>query len=537
MLFGVLGPIEVHTHRLAAGKPATVLATLLLEPGAWVTVDRLVESVWPGGGPASAVPNLRTYVWQLRRLLPAPERLQGRADAYRIEVAPGDLDTDVVTRLAADARGTDPQTAISLLERALGLWRGRPFSGVPTPAADAAVARLDELRLDLREHLADRLLEAGRGRDAVAILRQVTTDAPLREAAWARLVRTLHATGQRTEALVAYRRAGDRLETELGVAPGPGLAAAGSVALGEPARPRRARRELPRDVRLVGRADELTAIRRGGPLVLVDGMRGAGKTALVVHAAHRMAADHPDGQLFVELRGSLPAADALVRLLRGIGVPATDIPDGLDDRAALWRSETSHRRLLVVLDDVADEDQLSPLLPATAESRTVVTTRNRGWHPAHADRIAVEPLDRRSAAALFAAAAGTPAGASVIRHCGGLPAALIEAAARLRSRPQWTVGRLASELDQDACRILTGTRRRLDGCRLAAWHALGSLPAEFGVPVAARTLGVSPAAARASLDVLVDRGLLDAAGPDGYRTHVLVRHLAGCAAGPLELVA
>ena len=129
------------------------------------------------------------------------------------------------------------------------------------------------------------------------------------------------------------------------------------------------------------------------------------------------------------------------------------------------------------------------------------------------------------------------AGKLVVMLCEELEAKGLGAQVYMEPFDVPTVGRLASELDQDACRILTDTRRRLDGCRLAAWHALGSLPAEFGVPAAARALGVSPAAARASLDVLVDRGLLDAAGPDRYRTHVLVRHLAGCTAGPLELVA
>ncbi len=97
MLFRVLGPLEVHAaevHTLGVSKPAIVLATLLQQPNAWVPVDRIAEATWPGADrPMSAEANLKTYVWQLRRMLPGP-RIDRNGDAYRLRVAPGELDAD-----------------------------------------------------------------------------------------------------------------------------------------------------------------------------------------------------------------------------------------------------------------------------------------------------------------------------------------------------------------------------------------------------------------------------------------------------------
>lgn len=235
MLFHVLGPIEVHAagvHRPIAGKPAIVLATLLLYRNVWVSLDQLADNVWPAGAPPlSAVANLRTYVWQVRRALPDPGRVERRGDAYRLRTGPGETDADRVTRTAVEAtRVADPVVALSMVDEALGCWRGRAYSGLA--AAAAAADQLDELRLDLRELRAAQLLALDRGVEAVAQLREVTRAAPLREWAWAGLVRTLAATGRRAEALQAYRQAAELLAAELGVEPGPDLRTARRRALG-----------------------------------------------------------------------------------------------------------------------------------------------------------------------------------------------------------------------------------------------------------------------------------------------------------------
>ncbi|MCM4081121.1 AfsR/SARP family transcriptional regulator [Paractinoplanes hotanensis] len=233
MLFHVLGPIEVHAagvHRAVGGKPGTVLATLLLHR-AWVSLDQLADVVWPHGGtPPSAVANLRTYVWQVRRALPEPGRVERRGDAYRLLPAPHEVDADCAARAGVEAaRAADAAWALSRLDEALQWWRGRAYPGLA--AASAAADQLDELRLDLRELRAARLLELGRGAEAVAELRRVTGDAPLREEAWAGLVRALALTGRRTDSLLAYRRAADLLTLELNVPPGPELRAARAAVL------------------------------------------------------------------------------------------------------------------------------------------------------------------------------------------------------------------------------------------------------------------------------------------------------------------
>jgi hypothetical protein len=259
-------------------------------------------------------------------------------------------------------------------------------------------------------------------------------------------------------------------------------------------------------------------------VVIVDGMPGAGKTALVVHAAHRMAADFPDGQLFVTPAGCTPLTE---RLLRGIGL--TDLPPGEAEQAALWRSEIAGRRMLIILDGVRDAARVRPVLPATAGSRTLITTTHGGWHVDGALRVRLQPLDDGEAATLFRAASGdrgVDRGAltAVLRECGGLPAALLDAAARLRTRPQWTLRRLAEELHTNPGRVFAGAVRQsvetalsgLDRAERAAWELLGTAPAEFTAPVDHRD----------GLEALVDRGLLESTGPDRYRSHPVIRRLA-----------
>ncbi|MEC3978826.1 AfsR/SARP family transcriptional regulator [Amycolatopsis sp. H20-H5] len=476
VLFRILGPLEVLGHdgsarRPGAGKPATVLGALLLAPGTWVSVDRLVGLAWPGTAPpTSAEANLKTYVWQLRRLLPEHadgSRIESGSGGYRLRLDAGELDADQAARHFAHARlataAGDHETALDLLQRALRLWRGQPLAGLDCLAGEA-VERLGELRGQLRESLAETQLKLGRTADAVATLRVLTAEDPLREDAWARLVRALHTMGRPAQALAAYHQAYRLLATELDVRPGPELTEALRLVRGDrsPSAPS-PRRELPRDVPwFTGRDEELRAVRRAcgdiAPVIVVDGEAGTGKTAFAVHAAGLAPERFPDGQFFVDLHARdrltpLEPFDVLGRLLRGLGLPTALVPSEVDERAALWRSELACRRLLLVLDDAASREQVEPLLPGTGSSAVLITTRDRHWHVDGATRLHLGPLPPAEAVELFRAAAGNRCGrddaasvARIVRYCDGRPRALRDLAATLQASPQWTVQRLAAGL-------------------------------------------------------------------------------------------
>ncbi|MFI7677952.1 BTAD domain-containing putative transcriptional regulator [Actinophytocola sp. NPDC049390] len=240
MRFHVLGPLEVTTAKgepveLNAGKPTTLLAVLLLHANSWVNIDDLIDAIWHGkAAPASALRNLRSYVWRLRQLL--GDRVESRAGAYRVVVAPGELDTDRVDELAAAARhaldaGAHTDAAAYLSE-ALTHWRGVPFDRLTVPAAAAEADLRAEQRRELRTLLAGCWRALDRYADATAVLRELLDDDPFCERTWATLVRVLHAAGRPAQALAAFQQARRIIVAELGVEPGPALVAAQREVLG-----------------------------------------------------------------------------------------------------------------------------------------------------------------------------------------------------------------------------------------------------------------------------------------------------------------
>ncbi|NEB76467.1 helix-turn-helix domain-containing protein, partial [Streptomyces sp. SID14478] len=231
----------------------------------------------------------------------------------------------------------------------------------------------------------------------------------------------------------------------------------------------RPRNDLPRDVPdFTGRRAELTAVLAAVDshrVVAVDGMAGVGKTSLAVHAAHRLTADHPDGQLYVDLHGftegrePLDPDPALRMLLGALDVPSEKVPrEGVEELAACWRSELAARRILVVLDNAADADQVRPLLPGAGASVALITSRNRLLGLEEVPPVSLDVLSPQESAELLARASGESDGsggrlardpqaaAEVLRLCGHLPLALRLAAARLRHRPGWTVGILVARM-------------------------------------------------------------------------------------------
>ena len=198
----------------------------------------------------------------------------------------------------------------------------------------------------------------------------------------------------------------------------------------------------------------------------VDGMAGIGKTAFAVHAAHRLAARFPDGQIFVRLHahtaGQRPVdpAEALAALLLTAGAAPQQIPPGLEARSAAWRGQLAGKKVLLVLDDAAGSDQVRPLLPGTAGCLVLVTSRRRLTALEEAAPISLGTLAPSEAAGLFARLAGRPglqpghrAVAEVTGLCGCLPLAIRLVAAGLRHHPAWTVTGLAAELTTTCDRL------------------------------------------------------------------------------------
>ncbi|MGW4799040.1 helix-turn-helix domain-containing protein [Nonomuraea sp. MG754425] len=315
-------------------------------------------------------------------------------------------------------------------------------------------------------------------------------------------------------------------------------------------------RQLPADVAaLAGREGELAALEgdRTAPVVSVEGMAGTGKTALAVHAAHRLAPGFPGGQLFVNLHGharaTLPVEPgaALARLLRALGVPGQDVPEHLDDRAALYRSVLAEREVLIVLDDAADEHQILPLLPAGPGCRVIVTSRRRLSGLADVANLPLDVLPAAAAIALFTRVAGPERVADVpdevlaevVERCGRLPLAVRVAAARLREHATWSVHHLLDRLAGDRLAELRAGRHdvaaaldlsydRLSPGLRRAYRLLGTHPGggDLGAGAAAGLLGTSARQAERLLDELLEVHLLRETAPGRYRLHGLVREHA-----------
>ncbi len=288
-------------------------------------------------------------------------------------------------------------------------------------------------------------------------------------------------------------------------------------------------------------------------IAVVNGAGGLGKTTLAVHAAHQVASEFPDGQLYVDLLGASPQAatpgEVLARFLRDLGIEGDKIPARDDERATLYRSALTGRRVLVLLDNAKDAAQVRPLLPGSSSCAVLVTTRNRTSDLASMRFVDLDVLEDTEALALFSrivgeerAAAEPDATAEVLVACAGLPLAIRICAARLAKRRQWRVATLAGRLRDQHRRLDELTTGDL-AVRASFQVSYDSLrPTADGVDPARvfRLLGlwqgvsISGAAAAAlvgapaddvaeALEALVDINLLESPAPERYRFHDLLR--------------
>jgi DNA-binding SARP family transcriptional activator/tetratricopeptide (TPR) repeat protein len=562
--FCLLGPLMVRRGAavvpIPAGKQRVLLAALLLNPGRALPADELAELLWETGPPASARDALHNYVRRLRQALGDASRtlVITQADGYRLRV-PAD-EVDILRFEATAARGLHAlrasrcEQAARELREALALWRGTPLSDVPCDQLVVRHARrLEEMRLQALEGRIEADLCSGRHSEVAAELRELAAAEPLRERLQGLLMLALYRDGRRADALAAFRNARRVLIDEVGVEPGAELqrlhrqilnadpALNVSVAPPPGAVPPVVPRQLPTAVaHFVGRETELSRLDAlataaedaGGSVVIavIGGTAGVGKTALAVQWAHRVADRFPDGQLYVNLRGfgpdgvPKPPGEVLGGFLEAMR-SATGIPAGIEARSGLYRSLAAGRRLLVVLDNARDADQVRPLLPGSPGSMVLITSRDRlaGLAAAEgAPLLTLEVLAEAEARALVVARAGAgreaepEAVAEITELCGRLPLALALTAARAAARPALALAELAAELRD--------TRNRLDaldvGSPSASARAVFSWSHETLTPPAARMfrllglhpgpdIGVNAAASLAGVPARRGRATLD----------------------------
>lgn len=580
MEFGVLGAMRVAVDGrevpVPAAKHRVVLAALLLRPGQVVSVAELIEHLWAEAPPEGARGTVQTYVQRLRRAFAPADLITTHRDGYAIEVAPGALDLEnfraaVADADAAAARG-DAVAEVEALRAGLTLWRGPALFDVPSESLRATVVQsLSEERLQVLERVLDAELGLGRHAEVVAELRGLTAAHPMRERFWAQLMLALHRGGRQAEALAAYRAVRARLRDELGIEPGDRLRALHQAVLtgdveappAEVARPVDAARSapwvaqctLPLDVRVfAGRenlVDELLVTLTGAavPVVAVCGPPGVGKSALAVRLAHRLRAAFPDGQWHVRLNGAA-LSEVLADLLHATGLDRALLPVSVDARAAQLRARLADRRVLLLLDDAADAEQVRALLPGTPGCAVLVTSRVHlgGLAALHDARVVTLDVLRPDEAQdlftdLLGAGADRAALAEVARLCGYLPLALRLAAANLGSgadrylaelREGDRLGRLAFPGDPQAA-VRTTFALSYDALPARArqlFRLLGLVPGQdFGVDVAAALLGTDLATARDTLDHLTSRHMVGQRVPGRFQFHDLMRLYATERAG------
>ncbi|GLY52536.1 SARP family transcriptional regulator [Lentzea sp. NBRC 102530] len=539
-----------------AGRGRVLLATLLLRPNEFVPVDELVERVWDGAppDPDRAHKTLQTVVLRLRQSLGEANCVRTSTRGYQAEVAPEQLDLLRFRLLAAQgAHGA-----------ALELWRGPVLANVRSDSLHAEdVPRLVEEHVLALERRID--ADLARSTDVlVPELRSLVREHPLRETFWAQLMLALHRTGRQAEALAAYQEIRTLLADELGADPGPRLRQAQEQVLaGDVSATVLVPRQLPpvhphfvgREAEL-GQLTEMLRARPGEPVLIsaINGIGGVGKTVLAVRWAHQLADRFPDGQLYVNLRGfdlraePLDPVAAARDFLVALGVPAQGLPRSDDAVIAAYRSLLAQRRVLVLLDNARNVEQVRPLLPGGGGSLVLVTSRNRlsGLVVREgAQAVALDVMDEQVATDLLTGrigaarvAAERDAVSRLVRRCAGLPLALGIVAARATYGDSLTA--LADELERERLGALdiddpaTGvgavfswSLRCVSESAARLFVTLGAHPGpDFTADAAASLAAVPPTTARRALDELVAGSLVARTGTGRFALHDLLRDYA-----------
>ncbi|MFF4016502.1 BTAD domain-containing putative transcriptional regulator [Streptomyces sp. NPDC001843] len=605
MRFGLLGPLHAQiagrTVLLNGPRQAKMLAALLIDANNIVAMERLVAVMWDTNEPATAVRQVQDAVSGLRRNLVAcgaPGTLiSTRRGGYEIHLAQDQLDLLEFDhqRHLAEQHTAPLETAVAL-RRALACWRGSALVDTPSQALEMDAARLNEKRAATHKQCLAIELDLGRHREVIDELTDLLREHPYDEQVAEHLMVALYRCRRQGEALQVYERLRRTLADELGVDPTPPLQAlhqriltadpaltvtipaiAPSATPPEspaPAAPGSAMalpvRQLPLDVPdFVGRAEALAEIAglldgsvpNRAPVAVIVGGPGVGKSCLVTHAARLASANFPDGQLYLNLAATSDEPRdpglMLAEALRALSIAGSAIPNGLAERAALYRSLLVDRHMLVVLDDAGHANQVLPLLPGAEGCAVLITSRTLLTQLPGARHIDLDVLSPAEARELFTGIVGRrrverePGEADAILDCcGNLPLAIRIASGKLTGRPAWSL-RVLRERIEDESRRLAELRIGDLSVRASVELSLRLLPADavralslLGLLGAYTLPGwvVGPLLDRSDgeevLETLVDASLVrltatDAIGQPRYRLHDLIRTCAVEIAAPL----
>jgi DNA-binding SARP family transcriptional activator/tetratricopeptide (TPR) repeat protein len=565
--FDVLGDLVVRVDGSAVALGPTqrqcVLAALLVDVNRTVSLDQIADRVWGGSLPASATVTLRSYLSRLRHVLGGSVIERGPL-GYKIVAEDGDIDLHRYREAVAAGE----------YEKAFALWRGEPFAGLHTEWLDGV------RRFLLNEHFVARLdhhdVQLANGGHAAVLtgLTELCQEHPVDERLHGQLILALYRSGRQAEALDHYEAVRRRLAESLGVDPSPGLRDIHQDILNGPrtmapvgTKPR----QLPPDIRgFVGRESPLAALGRlldnlditgpdFGPIVIsaIDGAGGIGKTTLAVHWAHRIKHLFPDGQLYLNLRGYGPSApldprDALEALLDALGVASDRIPRGLSERTALLRSVLDGQRVLVLLDNVKDSEQVRPLLPGS-NSLVLVTSRAqlRGLSVREGARLlTLDLLSSPEALNLLGSVIGhervdneRQAAAELVELCARLPLAIRLASEQAALHPNWSLSRVVRELraqpnrlaalsfdedtDTDLRAVFAWSYQALKPGAARMFGLLGLFPGnDISLDTAAALAGVPVGDAATMLRQLVTANMLTQRDDGRYELHDLLREFA-----------
>ncbi|MGP3967493.1 AfsR/SARP family transcriptional regulator [Streptomyces sp. 6N223] len=608
--FTVLGDVEARIDGspvdLGHVRRQCVLVGLLVDANRVVPLDRLADRVWGERAPRGARQALYSYLSRLRTALSHEQvRIARRPGGYVLSLEGAMVDLHRFRGLIAEARRADGDAgrATALREQALALWRGEAFASLDTPWLNDLRDTLHQERLAAELDRNDLLLRQGRQGRLLAELRERAAQHPLNERLAAQLMLALYRDGRAADALACYDRVRRDLAEELGTDPAPELrrlhrrilnadpalagppaaearagaasgagaesgAAVRSPAVGEaPRQPAATAGPVPRQLpppprQLIGREAELAALTDALPaagtgmaITVICGVGGIGKTSLALRWGHDSLSRFPDGQLHADLRGFDPALgpvepEAVVRaFLVALGVDGKAVPADPVAQVGLYRSLMADKRMLVLLDNARDADQVRPLLPGSPRSMVLITSRDRlgGLLAAEDARpLPLGTLRPDEARRLFTSrlsasrvAAEPDAVRDIVASCARLPLALAVAGARALASPALPLAQLAAELRETETRLdaldtgdlatclraaFDSSHRALDPTAARLFLLLGLAPGQdTGLRAAAALAALTTRQARVSLRTLEGAHLVQQHAPGRFRMHDLVR--------------